>query len=507
MIALQGNAQQIVQLKYDPQASEARLTWTSRTGLVYRIQSTGCLAGQVWTNASPDGVVATGQTTTYSVEASEPVAFFTITHASIFVAPDGDDANAGTPCHPLRSIQAGILRAKQEDKDVRIAAGSYTSGTVFLADGVSLYGGYDPESWQRNEANHVVIVHDGSLYDGAVIGIKGKDIASETVIEFISIQTPDAAGSGVSNYGVHLERCDGLTLRQNVIAAGGGSDGADGTAGMDGENGTNGGDGVNGNPDADVNARGGDGGSSPVGRYGGEGGRGSYGNQDGQAGYPGIINTQGGSGGIAAGCNKGGDGEPGDHGLSGEDGANGDDGSAGDVISGYWRSDDGLPGTNGTHGHGGGGGGGGAGRGGMFCIDGTGNGGGGGGGGAQAGTSGTGGQGGGGSFGVFIVDSEGLELLGNTITSGNGGAGGTGGTGGSPGLGGAGGAGAESFPDEVGRGGDGGAGGDGGRGGNGGDGANGPSFAMYAHESTVISSDNILSYGKNAEAGLSGLID
>ena len=441
------------------------------------------------------------QGTSYGEEAG----FTTPQANAIFVSPLGSDTNDGLPSSPMRSIQAAINKADQEDKDLYIAAGTYTSGTISLKNGVSLYGGFHPETWHISKNNIVNIVHDGTVVSGRITAIEGVDITSSTFLQYLTIETPNAHGNGVSNYAVHLVNSGGLIVIENSITAG---DGSDGAAGTDGNDGRDGGDGENGTPgsgDNDVNAWGGSGGSSAVGRLGGSGGRGRYGNNPGNNGMAGMLagsgGGQGGAGGPATGCFGDGDGQHGYTGAPGSNGPNGSGGSGGSLAANFWLSAPGISGSNGTHGHGGGGGGGGGGQGGIFCINGTGNGGGGGGGGGEAGHPGTGGEGGGGSFGIFVVNSNGVQITDNEITSGNGGRGGTGGAGGCPGAGGKRGLGANQYADEVGVGGHGGDGGNGGRGGHGGGGAGGPSYAVYRSNTIVNLANNTLINGSGGAGG------
>ncbi len=431
----------------------------------------------------------------------DEVTFLTPDVNAVFVSPSGDDTNPGLPSSPMLTIQAAINLAAQEEKDVYIAAGTYTSATISLLNGVSLYGGYDPETWEQNESNTVNIVHDGTIVSGRITGIEGVNITTATTLQYLTIRTPDATGSGVSNYGIHIVNSPGLRLKNNSITAGDGSDGVPGSNGNDGLDGNHGGNGAPGHGDQDVIASGGSGGTSAAGRSGGSGGRGRYGNTAGDNGQTGQFSSAGGSGGPATGCAGDGDGQHGSNGAHGSDGADGTGGSGGTVTGHFWQTENGNSGTNGTHGNGGGGGGGGGGQGGMFCVDGTGNGGGGGGGGGQAGVRGVGGSGGGGSFGLFAANCNGLQLTENTISSGDGGRGGAGGTGGCPGAGGDGGKGATNDAGEVGRGGNGGDGGNGGRGGHGGGGAGGPSYAIYRHNTSVDTTGNTLTHGSGGSGG------
>lgn len=77
----------------------------------------------------------------------------------IFVAPSGSDANPGTIESPMRTIGAAIRAARSHTpiRDVYVAEGTYT-GPVVLAEGVNLYGGYDPDSsWTRSLSSRATV--------------------------------------------------------------------------------------------------------------------------------------------------------------------------------------------------------------------------------------------------------------------------------------------------------------------------------------------------------------
>jgi hypothetical protein len=419
---------------------------------------------------------------------------------AIFVSTAGNDSYPGTIAAPKRTIQAGIATAVSNNKrDIYVAAGSYPSGTINIANGKPIYGGYN-NSWQRSKTDKPTITYN-SATDIDIIAVKGSNITISTTLDSLIVNTPDATGSGISNYGLHCVGCSGLVLKNSNITVGNGSNGGAGSAASDGTVGGTGGAGTAGHCDKDVSATGGTAGTGV--RKGGAGGSGKWGDTAGEAGAAGVGGAAGGAGGAANGCTGKG------HGANGTNGANGYIGSSGyglgggTVSSNFWYSKSGNGGSSGEYGNGGGGGGGGGGQGGLLCTNGTGNGGGGGGGGGYPGSGGVGGQGGGGSFGIFLVNSNGIQIISDTITSGNGGNGGTGGTGGCGGAGGAGGAGAGTCTDEVGRGGNGGSGGKGGVGGHGAGGTGGPAYAVFLFPSSMwwSNSGNIFIYGTGGLGG------
>jgi hypothetical protein len=418
----------------------------------------------------------------------------------LFVDDDADPANGrGTPDRPFATIAAALAEAsmRAEVVGVALAAGRYAE-QVRLVDGVSLYGGYDPNlSWARSARTESLVFND--VPDrGRVVTVLAEGIRTPTAVDLVTIEAAGDPGPGGSVVAISARVAPALTLRAVRAYAGAGAaglSGADGARGDDGQPGQGGGR-CGGAPGA--------GGASACGATGGQGGAGRPRGQDGEAGqFPGC----GGNGGPRGGGAAGGDGGPGCNPAApsaGVDGLGGD-GGATDPL-GDWRTTSGADGQLGPNGPPGGGGGGG---GGAAVIDGTGGSGGGGGAGGCGGQSGLGGGGGGASFALMVVDSTGLRVEASDLRSGDGGAGGRGGRGGDPGNGaggGGGGAGREAFAcgglAGPGAGGAGGRGAQGGRGGHGGGGAGGPSAAVYCARSQVaLGVDTLLQPGLGGAGG------
>ncbi|MGN6110501.1 MAG: hypothetical protein ACTHU0_35690 [Kofleriaceae bacterium] len=425
--------------------------------------------------------------------------------AAIFVAANGDDAAPGTKEQPMATINGGLARAASVGKtQVYVSNGVYV-GRVTLRNGISIYGGFSRSNqWKRSNA-YVSTIRSSTLGNGRMTALEGVDITAPTVVDELTIETTSTTSTGASNYAVYCTRCSGLALRNNIITAGAAGLGSIGANGAIGANGNGGFGGGGGSCDGANWGAGGSGGTSACGRTGGNGGRGgTEGSNAGLAGSQGAGGTTGGTGG--GGGDPGRPGNRGSDGATGGTGASGSAGSGGAVLAGFWSSAAGGSGGFGIHGNGGGGGGGAGGQGGWLVNDGSGNGGGGGGAGGCGGENGTGGSGGGGSFGVFVIDSNGLVLFANSISSAGGGNGGAGGIGGSGGTGAGGGPGAAACPGEIGAGGAGGNGGGGGRGGGGGGGAGGPSYAVYrVGSSAVDATGNTLSHGSGGTGGSGGV--
>jgi hypothetical protein len=404
---------------------------------------------------------------------------------AIFVSlTDGDNNNPGTIASPIRDINIGITQAIALAKTQVYVAQSTYQELVILADGVSLYGGYnDQDNWTRS-ANKSIIL---SAFDQDThrIAISGQDINLTTVVDNFNITTTNATMIEVSNIGVHCINCNGLVITNNTINVGDAVSGATGANGLNGRAGLSG---RTGDPACDsINC--GLGAApriSPFFRDGGGGGRGGYDTENGIDGLSGSFGSPGGIGAVANICGatleiRGGTGTDGADGTDGFSGGIGSNGFS--ISSGYRIGNSGSSGTDGFHGNGGGGGGGGGGASistSCFNVY-KGAGGGGGGTGGEAGKSGSPGEPGGSVFGIFLLNSPDATTLSNDIFLGALGIGGTGGVGGAGGRGGGIGLGGVAFftGPGPGPGGNGGNGGDGGDGGDGGQGADGVSEAVF----------------------------
>ena len=434
---------------------------------------------------------------------------------AIFVANNGTNTplaeGGGTPASPMQTIEFALTQVGGGKDQLYISEGTYNE-QVRIVDGISMWGKFSPTAgWTRSDLSTTRISGNRQT-TFALLGLEGLNITSPTIIGDFELSTSGFVAEARTNYAVYCNNCGGVVFERNTIIAGLGGSGRDGFGGDSGLDGGNGADGANGNGDnATLPAPGGTGGFSTCGSLGGRGGNGGQGLSNGSNGQGGLGVGAGfgGPGGVFSECSllgtctPIGNGESGASGAAGTLGAHGGGGSGGTVTVGFWVAQSGLSGTAGTHGSGGGGGGGGGGQGGATVVDGTGNGGGGGGAGGCGGNPGTGGIAGGGSFGIFLHNSTGVVLAENNVSSGTGGPGGSGGVGGAGGAGGSGGNGAQQDIGEVGQGGNGESGGAGGQGGHGGGGAGGVSFSIGLSNTTVDSSNNVLTHGTGGAGGLS----
>jgi len=439
---------------------------------------------------------------------------------SVFVnAAVGSDLNDGLmQDDPVASITRGleIAASFSPPRPVLVAEGSYNE-TVNLNSGVSLFGGYDDQTWERDIfLNETVIA--GSEFRTLV----GINLAEAVEVDGFTIRGADFNDNSQSTYAVWVrDTPEGLlTLDYCVVEAGEAGAGADGPNGMSGEDG---GSGANGNS----NGNGGAGGISGCGATGGNGGDGtgcpSTGGGDGSAGGdPTTVGTGGAPGASHCGSDCDDEGTDAASGIAGAIGVNGDgaltsgdnDGEFGG--DGLWSPPTGSASTRGNHG--GGGGGGGAGGfdvdSGVFCVFDSGNGIGGGGGGGGAGGCGgmEGGNGmpGGGSFCIVAVNSS-IEVTNTDLfmgLAGNGGQGGQGGDGGIPGSNG-GGANGTDNGGEPGNGNGGAVGGGGGGGGGGAGGCGGSSVGIATVSGSSVAVGNVSFNGGNAgspgDGGIGGI--
>jgi len=457
-----------------------------------------------------------------------------IPETTIFVATADnggqDDPGCGDWQTPCASISFGIDRAVAEVfTEVRVSSGVYAENLV-VVDGISVKGGYSPVDWKRNpEANPTILqatsTGSGENHRKAVIirGVRTPTEFSGFTVLGENDDRPVAGRAGTNSYGLWIKDCSSaLVVQDNVIIAGRGAPGGDGTQGLPGGNGQDGapgGDCRNGESYtcSGVAAPGGAGGSSTCGSGGGKGGdavcpagqnqmpsgaKGS-GPNGGAGGAGGYSDT------VSDACNVCSSGGKTDFGYDGGRGGNGPDGAAGSgstdgrgtVVFDEWIGGSALNGAAGSPGAGGGGGG--AGGGVDFLssactfYDRTGTAGGGGGSGGCGGTGGGPGLSGGASIAVFVVQTDGAPtglpvLSGNLVVRNRGGDGGQGGAGGVGGIGGSGGEAGEVtcatnssgnpywFKPCIGQGGTGGDGGRGGAGGGGGGGSGGASYGILA---------------------------
>jgi len=403
--------------------------------------------------------------------------------------------------YPCKTIGQGLTRAAAPGSGktkVLVAGGAYVEN-VTVRDGVSMYGGYNPQVWTRSIGANLTAIFGAQASGHRKTVVADGIVNTATVVDGFTIYGQAAFGTAENSYAVWIRGSNQrLTLSNNTIWGGSGGPGAAGTRGTDGSNGGNAAAGAaafdNGASCyaqcAGQTSAGGAGGTNSTcatGTAGGRGGNsdcpdynesvnlctsfdGTFSQTNTSGGLAGA-GTGGGAAGVGGGdslidpditqCDcapprTGGGCSLGPYASEGRNGANGANGAAGaaaanangQVTSGEWVGLGGGGGGGGANGAGGGGGGAGggveayAGCSGGSDFGGTG---GGGGAGGCGGTAGTGGGPAGGAFGIFVVftatptTSTIPVLTGNVVHRGFGGFGGRGGDGGTAGRGGNGG--------------------------------------------------------------------
>ncbi len=407
----------------------------------------------------------------------------------VFVASDGVDLQGGgTRGSPVKTIDYAIATAALEGKAVCVGSGVYT-GSVRVASGVSIYGGFDTQNTVFRFRRAVGAV---SEIQAEGTGVIAETITTSTELGWlkISVSAPDASGSSV--YGVRLvSGTAALKLTAIDLQVAGGRAGALGAGAPRATDGTDGKDSSlviimtdAGSATAKTGA------ASTITKCGSA----EIASTRSGVGGDGSDTGTGDSGGAAASGARGGSGGKGDlqcpgaAGGRGSDGAEGGSGTDGSGSRGGTYATDGqfVPGdgTTGTAGAPGGGGGGGGGGGADTMSTSCGGiGGASGGSGGCGANPGEGGKGGGACIGI-VVASGNLIVDGGKITIGAAGAGGKGGTGISGGKGGTGGS-VKTFINGA-KGGSGGDGGNGGRSGGGGGGAGGDAACIAFHDETRL---------------------
>lgn len=478
----------------------ATFTWAQISG-----PDVGTLSGDSPTFTAPDQVTVLGFELTVSDGATTDVDSVRVwiledADQAIWVSPAGSSSSPGTRSAPLGSIQEAIDAADNAGNgaDVYVAAGAYVE-TLTLRSRVSVYGGFDPESWERDVAGNRPVV------TGEAVAVRAN-AANDLTFEGLEVVAADATQPGGSSIAVLLDDSDGVRLLGNVIRAGAGAPGVDG-ASPDGFRAARGAGGARGGAARLCVSRTAGGTRGVNYRDGGNGGLGGGTNPTGGANAE--ARSSGGGGGGAAGTNSSRNGRSGgDATANGSPGANGNAGvafGAVDADGSYIAESEATSGARGGTGYGGGGGGGAHGFLG-FC----GGSGGGGGGGGQGGAGASPGTGGGASFAVLLVGLSVAEIAENDLQTSVGGNGGSGGTGQLGGLGGDGASGGIRGCDSLipsictGTGGSGGDGSPGGRGGHGGGGGGGPSIAVVeGPDASLVLNGNVVTLGGGGAGGSS----
>lgn len=352
-------------------------------------------------------------------EADAPVA----STCGVFVSADGDDAAAGTPAAPLRTLAKALEVAETAGKPVYACAQDFAEA-VTLAAPVDSFGGLDCEAGTWAWVGETSKTRIAAPADAVALVIEPG--ASGSLVADFLVEAASAMAPGGSSIAVLVDEASAELVRCDVVAGDGaaGDEGTDGGAqmspappgslGADANTTKAGGAAVENTCTNGVSTggKGGDGGT-PV-------------NGSGQNGDGGDVGTGGTPGAgefdVSWSCATGsgvggGTGPAGDPGTGG-----GEDAALGTLTSNGFAGADGAAGMPGARGKGGGGGGGSK----ATTLNGAG--GGSGGPGGCGGKAGSGGKSGGSSIGIASVNAT-LTLTQVTIRLGQAGAGGVGGDG------------------------------------------------------------------------------
>jgi hypothetical protein len=150
----------------------------------------------------------------------------------IYVTTAGNDSDAGTLAHPMRTIQAALERGRDEGKSVLISRGIY-DGDFDVVGGVSIFGGYSPDFRDRDLDLFPVLVERRLAAPGTPV-LTCHNIRTATRIEGFTLQGTDATGAGEGSTTVYFDGCGPeLTLSSLIIVAGRGADGVRGPSSSD----------------------------------------------------------------------------------------------------------------------------------------------------------------------------------------------------------------------------------------------------------------------------------
>lgn len=165
--------------------------------------------------------------------------------AAIFVAPDGDDGALGTdPDEPLATLDLALARANNEGQGaILLAEGEYVANDVSIDRPLSIYGGYDRDTWIASGQPSTIRSGDD---EGPTLSIdRSSDRTTPARLVNLVIEGPSPNADGASSTAVHVAHVDagGLTLVDTTVVGGVGAAGGAGDSGQSGNSGDNGSEG------------------------------------------------------------------------------------------------------------------------------------------------------------------------------------------------------------------------------------------------------------------------
>jgi hypothetical protein len=161
--------------------------------------------------------------------------------ASLFVAPTGDDAALGTRQFPMQTIGAAIQRARGAGLTAVLVADGLYVETIELANGVSVFGGYDANAgWIRDPDSAALRPEVQAIG----VAARAESIDRPTWIESLRFHALTPVEPGGSAIAFFAQAADSLVLRHLELIAEAGTAGADGAPGFAGSEGPIGNDGA-----------------------------------------------------------------------------------------------------------------------------------------------------------------------------------------------------------------------------------------------------------------------
>lgn len=129
----------------------------------------------------------TGDDDTFVEDWDEPYAPTPSDEIGIFVSYWGDNGNPGTMAEPVESLQIGLNLAADQNKVVFAADGIKSAADGTISTRVSMFGGYDPHTWER-DLEHITTTRIGTLsitytQDDPLI-VEGFSWLSEAINEY-----------------------------------------------------------------------------------------------------------------------------------------------------------------------------------------------------------------------------------------------------------------------------------------------------------------------------------
>ncbi len=147
----------------------------------------------------------------------------------------------GAGNHPCKTIAKGIARATALGRPRVLVANGIYPEAVTVADGHSLLGGYDWETWARDVAATGTLITGASTSGSHDRTVIAANITSATVVEgFVIYGSVNNKVNG-NSYAIYVSGSSAsLQIINNVIFGGRGGPGADGSIGPDGAGGVGG---------------------------------------------------------------------------------------------------------------------------------------------------------------------------------------------------------------------------------------------------------------------------